>query len=50
MYDITQERQGLLETTALGSKEDFETNQGCLKEIDFIIKLINEKGENVHSK
>lgn len=45
MLDLVNERKGLLEVMALGSKEDFESNQGRLKEADFIIKCINEKGE-----
>lgn len=44
LIELSQERQGLLETTALGCRDDFETNQGRLKEADFVIKCINEKG------
>lgn len=44
LFELEEERKGLLEVTARGTKEDFESNQGCIKEIDFVIKCINEKG------
>lgn len=44
LYELEEERNGLLEYMVSKTKDEFERTQGKYVEVGFIIKLINEKG------
>ena len=45
LVELNKEHEGLIKTTAMGNKEDFDSNQGKAMEAKFIIEQILEKGE-----